>query len=145
MGVADLLVPSSLASTSMSTRWPRAVRIDVAVIVGAAGFAPTPILTRPAAEREAVGVLEILWTSTSARTSTAPTKKKAEGEGIVEADVVLASSSATSPMPPNPTAQEPLAVTARKGVRVAGVARVSRRSSFVEQTSATPRARSARE
>jgi hypothetical protein len=66
MGVADLLVPSILASTSMGSRRRRAVRIDVAVIVVAAGYAPTPILLRPSAKRAAVGVLEILLSSASA-------------------------------------------------------------------------------
>ncbi len=122
MGVADLLVASGLATTSMGSRRRKAVRIDVAAIGVAAGSAQTPILLLPPTKRAAVGVQELLWSPVSARTSTAPAMKLAAGEGIVGADFALAPGSATSPMPPNPAAEEPFEATARGEMRVADVA-----------------------
>ncbi len=66
IGVADLLVASSSATTSMGLQRRRAVGIVVAAIGGAAGSARTPIPLRPSSGREAVGVLEIAWCSDSA-------------------------------------------------------------------------------
>ncbi len=66
IGVADHLVASSSATTSMVLQKRRAEGIAVAAIGGASGFARTPIPPRPSSGREAVGVLEIALRSGSA-------------------------------------------------------------------------------
>ncbi len=66
IGVADHLLATRLATTSMDLQPKRAEGIAVAAIGGASGFARTPIPERPWSEREAVGVLEIAMRSGSA-------------------------------------------------------------------------------
>ncbi len=85
-----------------------------------------------------VGVLDRSWRAGCAWTSTAGTQEQAEVGRSGVADVVLATSFASTPFHLGPSASAPMLLTATSRRRVAGVVKVLLVAIFERPTPATP-------
>ncbi len=112
IGVAEISLTSSYATTSMVLQVLRKEGIAVAVIDTASDSARTPIPPRPSSAVGAVGVLIWALYSISARTSTALHRWQAAGGEIGEADFFVAPGFASLSTSPRPTVPASLGTTA---------------------------------